>query len=399
MDGRASSRESTASRIGHPLSRGMLGLALAAGATSLLVLALLVGRGWGSTANSDITADWLVRAAARDGIDSRIGVRELAGLYGVDYVGEASSTVATSGRVHPRTPGALLVLTPLLLAEPGSLVPAFLVINGVFTAGLMAVTVGVVGEARRAWSVALLPLIPATLPVLRAFEFGAHSIILAVAVWVFVLATRDRDRAWPGVLLGVAIAVRLFPALLMFPALAGRRWKASAAAGATATGLTVWGLLLPGVSMEQTIGVLRTASNQWAGVGFGGSISAVAAAMGIPVSASAIGSAAIGVVGATVIALRVKDYQLAFAACLILAVLASPLSWVHYDVLLIPAVFLVLFADGRGAWGRILASLTVAGWLLGKMADHGAVDMALRGSLLFALPACEGGLRTPVTRS
>jgi hypothetical protein len=137
--------------------------------------------------------------------------------------------------------------------------------------------------------------------------------------------------------------------------------------------------------MEQTIEVLGTASVQWAGVDFGGSIAAAATAIGIPVSAAAIGSAVIGVVGATVIALRVKDYRLAVGACLILAVLASPLSWVHYDVLIIPAVFLVLFANDVSARGRILGSVTLAGWLLGKIADSMYVDLTLRSFLLLAV--------------
>jgi hypothetical protein len=365
-------------------------VAVVVAAIMLVTMVRLVGSVI-SGADADITADWLVRSAVRDGVDPAVGLRELGRRYRVEYLGEGEHEVPVVGRLHPRTPGALVLMTPLLLLGPGEIFLAWNVVNGLAMAALMAVSVLVAGRERWPHALALLPLVPAMLPVWRGLEFGAHSAVLAVATWVFVIATRGRDRFWPGLLLGAVIAMRLFPALVLIPAVRWGRWRAAGTAVTVAFLLTLGGLALPTVGLSQSVGQLRASTEQWAAFSFNTSIVKGLADFGMPIEAAAALAIGLGLISALTIVTKVRRYDLALAAVLVVALLTSPLSWIHYDLFLVPGAFLVLWT-ARSHVSRIFSASYLGGWVAAgvvvSFAGSGSAESAvyvwlLRGLLLW----------------
>jgi hypothetical protein len=64
---------------------------------------------------SDLTLDKLVVNAAVDGDDPYVSVENLAGRYGVVLGDLGASELGDAKRIHPRPPGAFLLLLPLML--------------------------------------------------------------------------------------------------------------------------------------------------------------------------------------------------------------------------------------------------------------------------------------------
>lgn len=348
-----------------------------------------------SGVNADITADWLVRAAVRDGVDPAVGLRELGRRYGVAYLGEGEHEVPVVGRLHPRTPGALVLMTPLLLVGSGEVFSVWNVVNGLAIAALMAVSVIVVGRERWPLAMAMLPLVPAMLPVWRGLEFATHTATLAVATWVFVIATRHRDRFWPGLLLGGVIAMRLFPALMLFPAFRWGRWRAAGTAVIVALLLTLGGLAFSTVGLSESVGLLQASTGQWAAFSFNTSLAKGLTELGLQPGVSSAVSISVGLGTAIALMITVRRYDLALTAVLIVSVLTSPLSWSHYDLFLMPGAFLV-FWTAKSRRGRILSAASLAIWVAGGVvaslggsawAGGLAFEFAVRGVLLAAIVA------------
>lgn len=96
------------------------------------------------------------------------------------------------------------------------------------------------GDIRQKVSVVWLPVLLAALinfpPVLAHLFWGQlQLLLLLVLVGSWLCLRRERDVA-AGVLLGLAIALKIFPALLLVPLLAQRRWRCIATAALTALG-------------------------------------------------------------------------------------------------------------------------------------------------------------------
>ena len=85
----------------------------------------------------------------------------------------------------------------------------------------------------------LLPVVCASFPVLYNFQYGQfHFAAVALAVLGWVAAHRKRP-ALAGVLLSCAILSKLFPAVLLIPLVASRRWRTLAWTGAATASATV----------------------------------------------------------------------------------------------------------------------------------------------------------------
>jgi len=102
---------------------------------------------------------------------------------------------------------------------------------------------GCVDARRGGWSARLLwPLLFVALPTLHNFSYGqAHLITMAAAVVGVVAIERKREVAG-GALLGTAIAIKLFPALLLLPLVVRRRHRAVLITSATVAllGAAAW---------------------------------------------------------------------------------------------------------------------------------------------------------------
>jgi len=99
------------------------------------------------------------------------------------------------------------------------------------------------GDIRREVSVVWRPVLVAALinlpPVLSHLFWGQlQLLLLLILVGSWLCLRRERDVA-AGVLLGLAIALKIFPALLFVPLLAQRRWRCVAIAALTAIGVLV----------------------------------------------------------------------------------------------------------------------------------------------------------------
>jgi hypothetical protein len=154
-------------------------------------------------------------------------------------------------------------------------------------------------------------------------------------VLLLALAWRDRRRARSGVYLAVVAAAKLFLwPLLLWPLVLGR-FRAFAAAAATAIALIAcWALVAPHQlgTYVQTVRVLNTVQRSRSY-----SPQSLVLALGAPTAVATVVVLAVAVVGAAlvVVAGRSNDRdRKAFVAAIAVALVASPILWEHYLILL-----------------------------------------------------------------
>jgi alpha-1,2-mannosyltransferase len=268
-------------------------------------------------------------------------------------------------------------------------------------AGIACLVAGVVFTART-WSAArvelglpnlaganavLVPLLAVLLPIQTNFEHqNMNPLLLALVTASTWLLVRGSD-ARAGGLLGVAIAIKVFPALLLIVLAMRRQWRAAAAAVVTALVLTLLPLPIYGAD-----GFANLAKDFWrlANSGFparGNNQSLVAALDRVFGSGDgefihqAEGTTLVVylvLAGVTLVTLalaaiaarapRTATITVQMWAGLGAAVLLSPIAWDHYWVLLFPALYLVYDSrDGRllgagGGWAFWIAAVLITGF-------------------------------------
>jgi alpha-1,2-mannosyltransferase len=250
-----------------------------------------------------------------------------------------------------------------------------------------------------ALALTLVPLVAILLPLQTNFEHqNLNSVLLALVGAAALWLRRDRQVA-SGVLVGVATALKAFPGLLILYLLAGRFWRAAAAAVATAAVATASTALFYGTG--QSVSLVRTwlAINQQGGwpirgnnqslfamfgrylghEGLGASGHLFAASDPLPYWLAAGTSAAL-LVALLAIVVRARpaaaDAPAQMSATLALAVLMSPIAWEHYWVLMFPA-FYVLYDRATSRRQRVgfwVCAVLVSGF---SRATAGAGGVAL----------------------
>jgi alpha-1,2-mannosyltransferase len=215
------------------------------------------------------------------------------------------------------------------------------------------------------------PLIPAFAlePVMQTLEFGQINLLLMALVTVDVLAVHPR---WPrGVLVGVAAAIKLTPAVFVLYFLLRRDYRAAAVAaisGAVATGLAF--LVAPGPSWTFWL------DNPAGGVS--GSpfftdqtFQAVLARAGIdgPLKTVLWLLLSAGLLVLAVPAIRRAPAPLALVATAGLGLLVSPTSWSHHWVWVAPAL-LVAAASAWRARSIVWLAVTVLSAAVFVVAPH-----------------------------
>ena len=232
----------------------------------------------------------------------------------------------------------------------------------------------------------------ASVPVLESLRLGALSPLLALGLagaWV------ARDRRWrlPAIVAAVVLA-KLFLWPLFVWLLATRRWGAAARAalltavvgalGWAVVGVTTLGsypaLLgkMTDVELRDTVGVAGLLASLGAG--------AATAHAGIMLAAI-LGSA--GIVAA---ARRGDGSELAFGVTVLVSLLASPIVWLHYDVLLLVPVALA----SRRLSGWWLLPLVL--WVAPQPLSDGstwriAVPIAVAAAVVLGRPLADGLIR------
>jgi hypothetical protein len=242
------------------------------------------------------------------------------------------------------TPVQLLIYLPLApLPFPTAGVIWTLLAAGCFTTAIVLFG-RELGFGRAFSSVVAMGLL--VTPLVRdELRFGQiHSILLLLAVlcWRNIKAQRD---ARAGVWLGIAIAIKVFPGFFLLPLLGMRRFRTVGVAGVLACGTFGVAWLATGArtalfaQMFQTVGAWRLfgMNISWQGL--------ILRATGHPMIVPLIGSIVFS-------ALAVRPPSSAsgdrFLAAAPLMILALPLAWFFYLVLLIPWTLLVSMRT-RGA--------------------------------------------------
>jgi hypothetical protein len=243
-------------------------------------------------------------------------------------------------------PAAVAVLAAPLGMLPFGVASVLWVAAGVASVGLALWILGV-----RDWRCygALL----ASPAMLDAVRLGTLTPMLALCL---ALAWRWRDHAARcGLAVAAAIVAKVFLAPLLLWLLVTRRFRAAAIAVAATAGLLVAGWLAVGLAgLRDYPALLSTLSDVEAARSY--SISALATAAGVSISGLAL-TAALAAVGVPVLVLlhRRAGELAVFAGAVGLALLATPILWLHY--LLLAGV---IVAVRRPAFGVVW----FIGWLM-----------------------------------
>ena len=277
-----------------------------------------------------------------------------------------------------------------LLAIPLALVP-FGLVGWLWAGAQVAATAATVWLAgyrfiRRtgAWAPLTLALLTAPMlwlhPVSDGIRFGQVNAFLVLAV-VIDFARPAWARALPeGVLVGLATAIKLTPGVFIVGYLVCGRWRAAATATATAAAVTVlaW-LLLPSASFAFWGGVLQdpsrlgpnrgTSNQSLRGVllrigpeGLAGSVIWAVLALAV---------AGVGFTLARRYCLR-HDWLGQVATVALMAVLLSPVAWVHHFHWMVVVILALL---GRGpavlSWPHARSRAAFQQWWRTTFADRG----------------------------
>ncbi|MFD4637270.1 glycosyltransferase 87 family protein [Lentzea sp. NPDC058436] len=243
---------------------------------------------------------------------------------------------------------------------PGALLNPLVVAAGF--GALTVVCVAVAGEVRPGlkWTAGLVAAIGALAldPVWTTYGYGQINLFLMALVVTDVLLVKDKR--WRGVLIGVAAAIKLTPAIFVLYFLARREWRAAITSAATFAGLAIVGFLVaPRDSLQywlhsllnpDRIGDMSLATNQ----SIRGVLRGFGLAQGLETVLWVV-LAAVVVAAAVFVARRTRDDLVALFVIAGAGLLASPVSWLHHWVWCVPVlVFLVLRGN---AWPAVAVSL------------------------------------------
>jgi alpha-1,2-mannosyltransferase len=310
-------------------------------ALGLTVVTLLVLSRW-FTGHFDLKIYWGATRSWLNGGD----------LYGFVQEGRDREY----GFTYP--PFAALAFVPLaLLPWPVAVVA----LDAATIAATLAVLHWLLGDWRRAdRALALtagLLLCVALDPWRATYNYGQINVLLLALVAADLLILLPRGHRLAGVLIGVAAAVKLVPALFILYLLLTRRWRAAATAAGTAAGVTLLMVLFaPAASIgywtdnlwqSNRIGDPAFVSNQ--------SLNGLAHRVGLGAPLWLALAVVVLAFWAWTVR-RVDDPLAGLALTGAVACLVSPITWVHHLVWLIPAVTLLARAGPRWArWAAVTA--------------------------------------------
>lgn len=270
-------------------------------------------------------------------------------------------------------PFAALFFWPLTAFHFGTAQGVWLLISAAALVGLVSMSIWAVRpelERRNRWMLTLLVLGPVFWfePIEANFSFGQINILLALMIMVDLLVlTRSNDRHVPaGALTGVAAAIKLVPLVFVAFLAVTRQWRAlawSIAAFLAASGLALvcnpkvtWQFLTKYAFDESRIGSVFYISNQ----SFRGAIDRLTHTTVSP-GVAAMGSVVI-VVGGLYVAWAAYRQGSSFLAVIVTGVtglLASPITWTHHIVWIVPIVAWLLLGFDRPKRGTIWATVAI----------------------------------------
>ena len=279
-------------------------------------------------------------------------------------------------------PGPLPFLYPpfaAVLAVPLTLLPSAFIEIGWTIAGVLAIMAVLHRFGLTGWQLSLVGAAAVYFlePVSETLAFGQPGILLmALVVFDLVPGPRVLPRRIlpPGVLTGIAAAVKLTPALFVVYLISVRQWRAAVTAIVTGLAVTLGTLaIVPDPSMRFWTRLAQ------GGTGLGHSLiyftnqsvmADVVRILGLGAGPALLGlalSAAVALLGvwAGMLWHRLGEVGLAVTLVGLAGLLASPVSWLHHFVWVIP---LALCLTGRrptlGERRTLPPSLLILGWVL-----------------------------------
>ncbi len=283
-----------------------------------------------------------------------------------------------------------------ILAVPLALLP-FGAIGWLWTAAQVAATTTIVWYAAYrlvhrfgSWAPVACAALAAPMlwlhPVADGIRFGQVNAFIVLACLMDLRRPRPRLVAWlpAGVLVGLAMSIKLTPGVFVVHYLVNRRWREAATAVGTAVGVTLlsW-VVLPGASFAFWGGALQDPSRL--GPNRGTSNQSIRGVLLRLVGEGAVGTVLWLLLAGAVAVLGfglARRFWLAgdgvaeVATVGLVAFLVSPVSWIHHLHWVVVVVFAILGADPLRERARLWAGLAVTGWMLGRFVWWGVSMIA-----------------------
>lgn len=304
----------------------------------VLVSAFVTMREEVDTALSDSTADWLVVQAAQRALSPWSDLTLLAENFGVDFAEIGGSELGEIERIHPRTPAALLIMSPLGLTSPQGAYTSLTVLTSASLMVSVLWLIPAIVATRRRYVVLAGTVTIAGGAYLATLEFGSHSGVLLLLVCCCWVGARRGAPVPAGVALGIAGALRIFPFLLLIPLWRAGERKAVYWALSTFVVTNLLSILVFDLNLMASLRGLTDAGGTWIAYSGNGSLAMPLVRAGIPEAVVSSGVVVIGTGAAWLVSRPSRNLDLAFGSVLLIALLASPLSWEHYDLVILPAV-------------------------------------------------------------
>ena len=265
-------------------------------------------------------------------------------------------------------PFAVLLVVPFALVAELSAAVA----KGAWAAGsLVCLGWSIVQMPRDRWKTVALALAAVAAPLHRNFEdLNLNAVLLALLVAAACDLRRGRE-ARAGAWIGAAAALKVFPAVWLLYLAYRRHWRALVIGIAVAAGLSLaplWRYGVPGAFDAVSDWLANSSPVAWTQGGSNQSLSTLATRLHLPGAGLAVLDIACVALG--VVALRrPKVADAAFeelAVVGLVAVLLSPIAWVHYFLFALPVWIVALRLpshDRARVWSiaLLLAGLATSG--------------------------------------
>ena len=297
---------------------------------------------------TDATADWITVKAAFMKLDLFRDIHDLAEATGASYLSSGNVVFGDEAIVNPRTPGSILLMSPLAFLDWDD---AYIVVVGVSAvAFLLLINYALPRLCRVGVSDLFVPVLGVVVGLAYVQNFLWGTVSIPIALLVTLTWSRVRMGQSTGVVLGVASTLKLYPGVMAIPLLFNRVTRSSGVVAAVTFGLlNIGGVAITGISLGVSAGMIQTGGSTWLMHPGNLSLPGVLSRSGLPgwVTYVVVVAGAVAVVAVAVS--RPVNQSIAFS--LALAVVISPLSWVHYDVLVLPVLMMLWCMRVDWKWG------------------------------------------------
>jgi alpha-1,2-mannosyltransferase len=229
-------------------------------------------------------------------------------------------------------------MSPLALREWDDAYPVVVAVS--LAAFLLLITYALPRLCRVGTSDLFLPILGVIVGLTYVQNFRWGTVSIPIALLVTLTWNRVRRRRSTGVALGVASTLKLYPGAMAIPLLFNRVTRKSGVVSAvTFALLNIGGAAITGVSVAVSVRMIQTGGSTWLAHPGNVSLPGVVSRIGLPLWVSYVVVAA-GVAVLVAVCLK-RPINQSIALSLVLAVVISPLSWPHYDVLVLPVLMVL----------------------------------------------------------